>query len=162
MNPYDLNLIAKRKRMLNDEGRFQQVAALVWRMHNGQLQIMLITSRGTGRWVMPKGWPQKGYTFAQTAGREAFEEAGVRGEIDPIVFGSYEYEKDDMEESEISVFTVYIYPLKFSHQSEDWPEKDQRDFAWFSPDEAASLVHEADLKALILRFASTYSSFSEN
>ncbi len=160
MNPYDLNLIAKRKRMLNDDGRFQQVATLVWRSYQGQLQVMLITSRGTGRWVLPKGWPQKGYTFAQTAAREAFEEAGVNGELDPIVFGSYEYEKDDMDEDDISVFTVYVYPLKFLQQSEDWPEKDQRIVEWFSPRKAASLVHEADLRTLILRFSATYKADS--
>jgi hypothetical protein len=73
--------VATEKRILTPSGRLQQVAALVYRYEAHELQILVITSRGTGRWIIPKGWPQVGRTLADTAAREAYEEAGVRGEI---------------------------------------------------------------------------------
>ncbi|MEN9850080.1 MAG: hypothetical protein RL128_243, partial [Pseudomonadota bacterium] len=58
-----------------------QYGALCWRMHRGKVEVLLITSRDTGRWVIPKGWPIDGLAPAQTAAREAWEEAGVEGDI---------------------------------------------------------------------------------
>jgi len=72
--------VATEKRILTPSGRLQQVAALVYRYEAEERQVLVITSRGTGRWVIPKGWPQVGRTLAETAAREAYEEAGVRGE----------------------------------------------------------------------------------
>ncbi len=82
-------LIATEKRILTPSGRLQQVAALVHRRDMGALKVLVITSRGTGRWIIPKGWPQVGRTLAETALREAYEEAGIRGEVSPIPIGSF-------------------------------------------------------------------------
>ncbi len=71
-----------------------QYAALPYRITKpGVLEFMLITSRGTGRWIIPKGWPMKGRKPPKAAAREAFEEAGLRGEIGGKAVGSFTYEK---------------------------------------------------------------------
>lgn len=144
--------VATEKRILTPSGRLQQVAALVYRYEAHELQILVITSRGTGRWVIPKGWPQVGRTLAETAAREAYEEAGVRGEISPQPIGSFDYCKSDLPPECINQFTVAVYALHFIERAKDWPERDQRICEWVSPLEAAERVDEVDLKRILLDF----------
>lgn len=153
MNMFAPDTIATNKKMMLPNGRLQQVAALVWRMHNGELQLLTITSRGTGRWVIPKGWPQTGRTLARTALREAFEEAGIRGVIDPVPVGSYDYQKYDMPPEAVSSFTVAVYAVAFTEQLDEWPERGERMLEWVSREEAAERVEEPELKALIRSFS---------
>lgn len=141
---------AKRTEM--PDGRVRQVAALVYRLKKDVPEVLLITSRGTGRWVLPKGWPQVGKTFACSAEAEAYEEAGVRGDISPFSVGTYRYEKDDMSEGEIGDFIVDVFPLEFSRQEKKWPERGERRLEWVSLEEAASRVEELELKALLISF----------
>ncbi|MBB6259500.1 8-oxo-dGTP pyrophosphatase MutT (NUDIX family) [Paenochrobactrum gallinarii] len=152
MNLLAPDSIATQKKNLLPNGRLQQVAALVWRVENGELQLLTITSRGTGRWVLPKGWPQTGRTLARTAMREAFEEAGIRGVIDPLPVGTYDYEKYDMPPDAISSFTVAVYAVAFTEQVDQWPERGERILEWVSPLQAAERVEEPELKKLILAF----------
>ena len=70
-----------------------QVAALCWRRSGKGLKILLITSRDTGRWVIPKGWPMRNRSNAQAAAREAYEEAGLRGDVSERSVGIYTYLK---------------------------------------------------------------------
>ena len=72
------------------------MGALVYRLKNDAVEFLLITSRGTGRWIIPKGWPMPGRTLAQAALREAYEEAGIRGIVETSSIGSYQYYKCDM------------------------------------------------------------------
>ena len=71
-----------------------QYAALPWRMTDGTLEVLLLTSRGTGRWVIPKGWPHDSFSSAHSAAQEAYEEAGIRGAITREPIGSYRYDKN--------------------------------------------------------------------
>ena len=71
-----------------------QFGALVYRVHNGKTQVLLITSRGTKRWIIPKGWPMSGMTAPQAAAQEAWEEGGVRGKPHDLPIGFYSYTKD--------------------------------------------------------------------
>lgn len=144
--------VATEKRILTPSGRLQQVAALVYRYEAHELQVLVITSRGTGRWVIPKGWPQVGRTLAETAAREAYEEAGVRGEILSQPIGSFDYCKSDLPPECINQFTVAVYALHFIERAKDWPERDQRVCEWVSPREAAERVDEIDLKRILLDF----------
>lgn len=153
MNMFAPDTIATNKKMMLPNGRLQQVAALVWRMHNGELQLLTITSRGTGRWVIPKGWPQTGRTLARTALREAFEEAGIRGVIDAVPVGTYDYQKYDMPPEAVSSFTVAVYAVAFTEQLDEWPERGERILEWVSREEAAARVEEPELKALIRSFS---------
>lgn len=145
-------LVATEKRILMPDGRLQQVAALVYRRHKGNLQVLVITSRGTGRWIIPKGWPQVGRTLAQTAGREAYEEAGILGNVSALPIGSFNYCKNDLPPERINQFAVAVYALEFTEQAKNWPERDQRVCEWVSPQEAALRVDEAELKDILQQF----------
>lgn len=128
-----------------------QYAALPYRVGGG-LEILLITSRDTGRWVIPKGWPMKGKTAWAAAGREALEEAGVVGEIGRKALGAFDYVKF-LPSGEGRACRVKVFPLKVVDQREVWREKDQRTPQWFVPAEAARSVHEPGLARIIRRFA---------
>ncbi|MEX0284327.1 MAG: NUDIX hydrolase [Paracoccaceae bacterium] len=128
-----------------------QYAALCFRVHRKKPQILLITSRGTGRWVVPKGWPMDGKSPGRTAEQEAWEEAGVKGEMQKTCMGTFTYDKWIDENSSLPCI-VELYPLEVSNLSEDFPEKEERRRKWFSPKKAASLVCEPELAALIESF----------
>ncbi len=161
MNLLAPDSIATQKKNLLPNGHMQQVAALVWRVENDELQLLTITSRGTGRWIIPKGWPQTGRTLARTAMREAFEEAGIRGVIDPVPVGTYDYQKYDMSPEAVSSFTVAVYAVAFTEQVDKWPERGERILEWVSPELAAERVEEPELKKLIHNFAAQM-SLSDN
>jgi 8-oxo-dGTP pyrophosphatase MutT (NUDIX family) len=126
-----------------------QFAALPCRIaEGGARQVMLVTSRETHRWVIPKGWPMKGLRPPKVAAREAYEEAGLVGRIfgkRPV--GVFHYEKflpKDRLLCEVRVFLLWV-----DHQLDDWPEKGQRETRWFDPAEAAGLVDEGGLAEII-------------
>jgi ADP-ribose pyrophosphatase YjhB (NUDIX family) len=129
-----------------------QFAVLPWRRTAaGRVEILLITSRETRRWVIPKGWPIKGLKSGPSAAREAFEEAGVTGELSRKPLGIFHYEKR-LRSGRIQHVRVAVYALKVTEERDEWPEKDQREKLWISTEEAASLVDEAELKTLIAAF----------
>jgi 8-oxo-dGTP pyrophosphatase MutT (NUDIX family) len=128
-----------------------QYGALPWRMTDGTLEVMLLTSRGTGRWVIPKGWPHDSFSSAYSAAQEAWEEAGIKGPITSEPVGSYHYGKVRDEGGAVNC-VVYVHALEVSEQFEDWPEKGQRELKWFARDAAADAVDEPELRDLILSF----------
>lgn len=129
-----------------------QVAALCHRRNRrGRVEILLITSRDTGRWVLAKGWPIKGLTAAGAAAREAFEEAGATGEIDSDCLGVFPYAKLLEPENELPVM-VAVYALEVAELADRYPEKGQRRRKWLRPKKAAQMVAEPELAALIGAF----------
>jgi NTP pyrophosphohydrolases including oxidative damage repair enzymes len=130
---------------------YTQYAALPFRMNGGDaIEVMLITSRDTRRWIIPKGWPMKGLKPHETAACEAFEEAGLIGSIMKQAIGSFQYEKR-LKEGKSVTCEVEIYPLEVKQQRAQWPEMHQRDGRWFSLSEAAALVEEMDLSRTLLK-----------
>jgi 8-oxo-dGTP pyrophosphatase MutT (NUDIX family) len=125
----------------------RQYAALPWR-RTTSLEILLVTSRDTGRWVIPKGWPMKGKSPSAAAAREALEEAGVVGEIAKTALGAFTYVKF-LKDGQGQACKVRVFPLKVIDQLADWPEKHQRMAKWFLSDEAAAAVQEPGLARLI-------------
>lgn len=113
---------------------------------------MLITSRGTRRWIVPKGWAEKSLKPHELAAKEAQEEAGIEGDVETAVFGTYIYNKtvQGKKRPKIIPCKVDVFLLKVSFQKDFWKEKDQRDFRWFSPLEAAGLL-EAGLAEIVLK-----------
>lgn len=129
-----------------------QVAALPWRVAtDGSREVMLITSRGTGRWVLPKGWPEGSENLWVAAEREAGEEAGVSGTVDSSALGRFYYMKRVSRGREWRC-EVLVYPLQVSQVLESWRERNQRKRKWFSLADAARLVAEPDLAELIAGF----------
>jgi 8-oxo-dGTP pyrophosphatase MutT (NUDIX family) len=104
-----------------------QFAVLPWHIAtNGRREVMLLTSRETGRWVIPKGWPIKGLKPREVAAREAYEEAGLVGSINgKRPFGIYHYEKQLPEGGLLCAVLVFLFQV--DQQLDDWPEKDQRE-----------------------------------
>lgn len=138
-------------RIASDKLAGVQFAALPWRMHGQTLQILLITSRRTHRWIIPKGWPMTKCRPATTAAREAAEEAGVSGEMGRRAIGHFRYQKLLRDGDELSC-RVEVFPLKVTHERQDWDEMNVRQRKWFTAREAVAMVMEAELKAVIRRF----------
>src|SRR5882724_13290224 len=93
-----------------------QYAALPYRLSGSSPEVMLVTSRETRRWIIPKGWPQKGKAPHHSAAREAFEEAGVVGTVGRRPVGSFPYEKR-LKNGDVVVCEVHVFPLKVTRQS---------------------------------------------
>jgi 8-oxo-dGTP pyrophosphatase MutT (NUDIX family) len=144
--------------MARDRGTVQH-GALPFAVREGELRILLITSRDTGRWLIPKGWPEKGMTPYELAAHEAFEEAGLVGTVAKHPIGSFEYLK--RLGSKLSKrCRVMVFPLEVEQELKDWPESHERRREWVAPDEAARRIDEPELAALILDFAKPSSARS--
>ncbi len=128
----------------------QQVAALCWRHRKSSLDVLLITSRETKRWIIPKGWPMEGRKDYTAAKREAFEEAGVDGRISKEALGQFSYEKIGMTGNRRVVVTIYALEVEKSLKA--WPEMKERERQWFSLADAALRVAEPGLKAILRTF----------
>lgn len=111
------------------------------------MEICLVTSRETGRWVIPKGWPMKGLTNWEAAAREAYEEAGLRGEIADTPVGQFPYWKRKSDHFVLINTTVYL--LRVGKQMNKWPEKGERKRKWMGVSEAAEEVVEPGLIAIL-------------
>ena len=129
----------------------RQVAALPYEKCKDGTRVMLVTSRETGRPVLPKGWTEKNLTNAEAAEREAFEEAGLKGKIAKKPIGSYDYVKIVGPGFALNC-TVDVYPLEIKKQLKEWPEKGQRERLWLTPGEAALRVFEPGLAAILQNF----------
>jgi 8-oxo-dGTP pyrophosphatase MutT (NUDIX family) len=129
-----------------------QFAALPWRRNAaGEIELLLITSRETRRWVIPKGWPIKGMKSAKSAAQEAFEEAGVQGKAGKRPVGSYAYDKR-LRNGRLQRVRVAVFALAVESEAPAYPELGQREKRWLSPAEAARLVDEPELMVLLATF----------
>lgn len=126
----------------------QQIGALCWRMHRGKIEVLLITSRDTGRWVIPKGWTMPDRNEAEAAAQEAWEEAGVTGALTPRSLGSYGYDKV-MKPGILLPCTVAVYPIRVGQLADRFPERKERRRKWFSADKAARKVAEPSLRNIL-------------
>lgn len=137
-------------------GTRRQVAALPYRKgEDGRLLVLLVTSRTTRRWIVPKGWPMKQMKAREAAAREAYEEAGVRGKIASKPFGRFFYEKRADDRHAGPPCEVQVYPLHVKRQVPAWPEQHQREQRWLPAEEAAALVGDEGLGRLIQAFAAS-------
>ncbi len=125
-----------------------QVAALCHRGEGEDREFLLITSRDTGRWIIPKGWPMRGKDSGESALQEAWEEAGVReSRIDPDPVGIYTYNKRQAAGWEMPVETM-VYSVAVEKLEDSFPEAHERTRRWVSAETAAELVNESELKTL--------------
>jgi 8-oxo-dGTP pyrophosphatase MutT (NUDIX family) len=125
-----------------------QVGALcVRRQDDGSCQVLLVTSRDTGRWIIPKGWKAKRLKDHEAAAREAKEEAGVLGKVKSKPIGAYTYDKAD--DTGARSLRVAVYLMLVRREKDQWPEKSQRRRAWFDLRDAIKHVAESELRRLI-------------
>ena len=144
---------ASDKRASAISRRHIQYAALPYRSNGkSELEVMLVTSRGTRRWIIPKGWPKIGLAPHRTAEEEAFEEAGVAGKVGKKQIGTYSYDKV-LKKGLTASYRVQVFPLRVTRQHKQWPEKHQRQTRWYRPIDAAKSVKEPSLRRLIRKFA---------
>ena len=126
-----------------------QYGVIAWKeSEGGGRQVLLITSRETRRWVIPRGNPIAGLSPAEAAAQEAWEEAGVRGETDPESIGGYLYDKRRLEGSTVPA-EVRVFTMRVGQEAATWPEAHERERRWFAPAEAADAVDEPGLKDLL-------------
>ena len=119
--------------------------------NDGSASVLLITSRETRRWVIPKGNLIKGLDPHQAAAREAFEEAGIEGLLCPTSLGSFAYDKRRVDGT-TSAAMVEVFPLAVTNEAPTWKEQHQRLRQWFDLAEAAVAVDEPGLKTIITAF----------
>lgn len=124
--------------------RYHQSAAIPYRWRDGKLEILVITTSKRKRWLVPKGWVEDDLTPWESAAKEAFEEAGVRGRISDRCLGTYQLRKGD------GISEISVYPLQVEEVMGKWPEKSRRRRRWLSLDKAERLVQPNSL-AKILR-----------
>jgi two-component system phosphate regulon sensor histidine kinase PhoR len=124
----------------------------VRRAADGRLEVLLITSRETRRWVVPRGNPMAGKSPVEAAAIEAFEEAGISGPVEPEAIGRYTYEKRQRSGGLVPA-EVQLFRMSVESESADWPERRERERRWFAPDEAAAAVAEPALAGLIRAIA---------
>jgi 8-oxo-dGTP pyrophosphatase MutT (NUDIX family) len=131
----------------------QQVGALCWRRRGKGVQVLLITSRETGRWVIPKGGIISGKEAHASAAVEAWEEAGVEGSLSTVVLGSFDYDKQFRKRQESMRCEVQVFSLRVERMVAKFPERGQRRRKWFKPSKAAVQVMEPALRALLAALA---------
>jgi 8-oxo-dGTP pyrophosphatase MutT (NUDIX family) len=141
-----------------NQQRDLQYAALPFRRGaRDALEVMLITSRGSKRWIIPKGWPVEKLAPHDSAAREALEEGGVIGRIGKGSIGAYQYEKRH-DDGTTTRCTVTVFALEVEKQLASWHEKDERSTRWFALPEAARAVAEPELSAMIRNLAALLTS----
>ena len=128
-----------------------QCGALCWRLVQNDLKVLLVTSRDTGRWVIPKGWLIDGLTAQGSAAREAWEEAGVEGMVAEEPAGLYSYDKVVPAALAIPCI-VSVFPLQVTRLRTRYPEGRQRQRKWFTPAKAARKVAEPGLRLILEQF----------
>jgi 8-oxo-dGTP pyrophosphatase MutT (NUDIX family) len=153
------HLVERVRRLFGKTPCRLQVAALPWRKADDGVEIMLITSRDTGRWILPKGWPESGENLFDAAAREAGEEAGLSGSVSRQEIGRYFYAKALSSGEEVPC-EVLVYPLEVDKVADKWKEKRERKRKWVSPAVAARMLNEPDLCKLISAFGANPSKFA--
>lgn len=144
----------QRRLWISDGGDSQartQFGALCWRRKGREVEVLLVTTRGRGRWIIPKGWPVHGATPAGAAETEAWEEAGVEGRAEPECLGIFSYAKT-FATGDALPCVVAVFPLEVRKLHADYPERKERRRRWVSPAKAARLVDEPELSVLLAGF----------
>lgn len=144
--------MASRPRYPVRAGIGQQSAALPLAQRDGKAMVLLVTSRDTGRWVLPKGWVERRLSRPALAAKEAFEEAGAIGEVAPAPIGRYAYLKR-LRNGRSLPCSVEVFAMQVQRLADRWPERRQRVRRWFTLADAAAVVAEADLTGLLSRLA---------
>jgi 8-oxo-dGTP pyrophosphatase MutT (NUDIX family) len=127
-----------------------QFAALCYRFKHDKLQVCIVTTRKSERWILPRGWPTHKQTAHDGAAIEAFEEAGITGDVFPNAIGTYVYDKPI--DAGVAPVLVVVYAIHATGIAKKWPEKKQRKRRWVSLKKAAAKLDEPGLKQIVASF----------
>lgn len=130
----------------------RQIAALCYKRAAGESRVLLITSRGGERWILPKGWPMPDRQPHETAATEAYEEAGVTGKAARRRYATYRSLKGVSDELSVPI-RVDVYLLETEGETERFPETGQRRKRWLPAGKAAELVDDDGLRGVLKQFA---------
>src|SRR3546814_175675 len=133
---------------LRFRSRATQYGALPYRCSPGGVEVMLVTSRASGRWIVPKGWLAPGLAPHLSAAKEAYEEAGVVGTAGETPIGTFLHLKTATRQH----LRVEVFPMEVVEELDHWPERFQRRRQWFNLDQAAHAVSETSLRRIISSF----------
>lgn len=145
--------------MFQNAKTLTQVAALPFVEVATGIDVLLITSRRRGRWIIPKGWPVDGLSYPGAAAREAREEAGAHGEIGQETIGDYTYTKQTGQGYGVPC-RVLVYPLRVAYQELAWREQAERSLQWTALGNAADVIEQKDLANLLKQLAHTPGTLS--
>jgi len=134
---------------------YRQSAVLPYRWDGEDLEVLLVTSRGGKRWVLPKGIVEPGLTARASAVKEAIEEAGIEGDSAEKALGAYRYKKWG------GTCNVEVYPFRVRHEMADWPESGFRRRRWLPLSKALERVEHKRLRKIIARLPDVVSSADE-
>jgi 8-oxo-dGTP pyrophosphatase MutT (NUDIX family) len=135
-----------------ETGQLVQAGALPWRRSaKGGVEYLLVTSRDSQRWIVPKGWPMRDRTLAESAAQEAYEEGGVQGRIASNEIGAFDHRRRDSAAAD-PPFRVFLFTLEVERELDDWPEMDRRTRAWFDGEGARAKLESGELAKLIRAF----------
>jgi 8-oxo-dGTP pyrophosphatase MutT (NUDIX family) len=152
-SPTLLQQLARTPDKLFGKSFGQQYGALCFRYKEdgSEIEVLVITSRESRRWIIPKGWPMKGKKPYEAAAVEAWEEAGMRGRVKKKPVGRYTYLKE-LADGNVAFCIVDMFQIEVTEMMTDFKERGQRVFDWVSPSEAARRVREIELKSLLVNF----------
>ena len=122
---------------------YRQAAVIPYRCDVLSVEVLLITSQRKQRWIFPKGVVEPWESASRSAAREAYEEAGIRGVVDPVQLGTYTYEKWG------GTCTVEVFPLLVQEVLDDWPESSFRQRHWFSMSDAINMIKPQELRTIL-------------
>jgi 8-oxo-dGTP pyrophosphatase MutT (NUDIX family) len=131
-----------------------QFGVLPWRRTPDGVQVLLVTTRNTRRWIVPKGWPETGRTPQECAAQEGYEEAGVKGAVTGESIGAFSHRKQ-LKSGQMVTCRIRVYSMEVSDVADDWPEKSARETKWCLVAEALTLVDDPGLRRLIAKFSRT-------
>lgn len=134
----------------------KQAGVIPFRRQGGRLEVLLVTGRRSGAWIVPKGNMEPDLSAQRSAAKEALEEAGVTGHLEKKPCGSFGYRKNGV------MYSVTVFDLEVERVLDEWPEQAQRDRQWFAVRTAATRVHNAHLAMLIRQLPRRITDFSDS
>ena len=145
--------VGEKSSNIIDRAMRLQYGVLPYRFtETNSLEVLLVTTRQTRRWIIPKGWPIKGLKPAKSAAREAYEEAGIRGTVRAKAIGVFSYEKGIDANGVTVPCEVRVFPMIVKRQLDTWPESHEREARWFEQAKALSAIRDKGLYELIESF----------
>lgn len=135
---------------------FTQSCVIPYRINNGEIELLLITSIKKQKWIFPKGFIEFNLSAFESAKKEAYEEAGVIGENETIELGSFELKKKN------GISLIKVFSMEVTKELKDYPEKNLRKRKWFTLNESNEIIGNSDIKNFISKLNQNIKQSNQN